>query len=376
MSEAAIQTGKDGMIGVLGSDESVVTMGETTSPTRANPIDSSAVKGPSFVYPTYMHPRANASTTSAMLPPTYSFTSLNHAFDTHSHSHHSHSLSHTSNSHSHSTLSGGSIRSNRAAQAHSIVICGPAGIGKSTLVQMNQAYWRRQGLWGHAKMVKDQASPFTALLTCLSSVLRQLMMFQVDRQVFVSLLKARLGQQISELPLLYHGVPELRDLLGAFGVHLAEPQVVPSTEELGARFQTLVEGVYGTLADVKLLALVLDDIHFADKSTLELIGLLAESKSRMLIMTTCRDDDVATVKRVRRIFSSKNRTTWIDLAPLDQEALGKLVSTTLQRSKTDVAPLTRLVARVSCGNPFLARNLLQTVWRQRHIWYEWGLNTW
>ncbi|KAG9055946.1 hypothetical protein FS842_000718 [Serendipita sp. 407] len=372
MIEATVQTGKDDLTGMSGIEDSI---GEVGSPARVSSSDSALVKGIPPAYSTYTHPRANASS-STMPPPGSTFAPLGHSFEHHSQSHHSHSLSHTSISLSHSTVSGGSIRNHRTAQAHSIVISGPAGIGKSTLVQMNQAYWRRQGLWGHAKMVKDQASPFTAVLTSLSSVLRQLMMFQSERQVFVSLLKARLGQQIYELPLLYHGVPELRDLLGAFGVHLAEPQVLLSTEELGARFQTLVDIVYSSLADVKPLALVLDDIHFADKSTMELISLLADSKSRMLIMTTCRDDDVATVKKVRRIFSNKNRTTWIDLAPLDSEALGNLVSTTLQRSKEDIAPLARLVARVSCGNPFLARNLLQTVWRQRHIWYEWGINTW
>jgi hypothetical protein len=81
-------------------------------------------------------------------------------------------------------------------------------------------------------------------------------MFQSDRHMFVSLLRARLGPQLQNVPLLYHGVPELRDLLAAFGVNLPEPQVLLSTEELGARFQSLVECVYGTLADVRPLALV------------------------------------------------------------------------------------------------------------------------
>jgi predicted ATPase len=100
---------------------------------------------------------------------------------------------------------------------------------------------------------------------------------------------------------------------------------------------------------------------------LDLVGLLADSKSRILVLTTCRNDDKGVMNRVHHIFSAKARTTWIDLAPLDQAALGRLVSTTLQRSEEDIAPLTRLVTRVSMGNPFQARNLLQTVWRQGHV---------
>lgn len=100
---------------------------------------------------------------------------------------------------------------------------------------------------------------------------------------------------------------------------------------------------------------------------LDLIGLLANSKSRILIFATSRNDDVAVMNHVHHIFSSKPRTTWINLEPLDQHALGRLVSTTLQRNEEDIAPLTRLVSRVSMGNPFQARNLLQTVWRQGHV---------
>lgn len=87
----------------------------------------------------------------------------------------------------------------------------------------------------------------------------------------------------------------------------------------------------------------------------------------MLILTTCRNDDPPLVHRVRQIFSSRARTTWIDLEPLNYESLGKLASMTLQRNEEDIAPLTRLVTRVSMGNPFQARNLLQTVWRQGHV---------
>lgn len=81
-------------------------------------------------------------------------------------------------------------------------------------------------------------------------------MFQSDRLMFISLLKARLDEQISNVSLLYHEVPELRDLLAAYGMHLEEPKITISTEELGARFHSLVESVYSALADVKLLALV------------------------------------------------------------------------------------------------------------------------
>jgi hypothetical protein len=85
---------------------------------------------------------------------------------------------HTGTSHGHSSnaFSGSStgaavgVRGSRTAQAHAIIICGPAGIGKSSLIQMHQTNWRRQGLWGHAKMVKGEASPFTGLVSHVSEL--------------------------------------------------------------------------------------------------------------------------------------------------------------------------------------------------------------
>jgi predicted ATPase len=73
------------------------------------------------------------------------------------------------------------------------------------------------------------------------------------------------------------------------------------------------------------------------------------------------------MNRVRHVFSSRARTTWVELQPLDLNALGLLVSMTLQRPKEDIAPFTRVVARVSNGNPFQARNLLLMVRRQGHV---------
>jgi hypothetical protein len=54
----------------------------------------------------------------------------------------------------------------KLAMAHSVVVCGPAGIGKSSLVVANQANWRSCGLWGYAKVVKGESSPFTGLVRC------------------------------------------------------------------------------------------------------------------------------------------------------------------------------------------------------------------
>lgn len=92
------------------------------------------------------------------------------------------------------------------------------------------------------------------------------MVFNIDLHRFVTTLKNRLGPQIHNIPLLYQGAPELKDILEPFDLALDAPQEVLSTRELRARFQTLVENVFSVIAETRLFALFLDDLHEADES--------------------------------------------------------------------------------------------------------------
>ncbi|KAJ4499295.1 histidine kinase [Lentinula lateritia] len=268
------------------------------------------------------------------------------------------------------------IRKPRSSRAQVVILVGPPGVGKSSIILVNQAKWRSHGLWGQAKFQNADSAPFAALLGCLSSVLRQLMVFHMDVHRFVSALKDRLGPQMQNMPLLYQGVPELRDILALFGLNLDTPRETLSTRELRARFETLVENVFAVIADTRLFALFLDDLHEADESTLDVVSALFNSRSRMLIFVTIRSDKPDVVEKVRSMFSSRARPTWINLEPLLYSAIHALVSKSLHRSKEDSAPLSHFVYAASAGNAFTARSILTTLQRRNHITFNWELNHW
>lgn len=90
------------------------------------------------------------------------------------------------------------------------------------------------------------------------------MVFHTDLQRFVDNLKQRLGPQIYNVPLLYQGTPELRDILQS-DISLGAPKERLATRELRARFQSLVEHVFAVIAETRLFALFLDDLHEADE---------------------------------------------------------------------------------------------------------------
>lgn len=92
------------------------------------------------------------------------------------------------------------------------------------------------------------------------------MVFQSDVQRFVNALKLRLGPLLLNAPLLYDGVPEFRNILQLHGIEISTPKEMLFTSELRIRFQSLVEQIFAVLAEVRLLALFLDDLHEADES--------------------------------------------------------------------------------------------------------------
>ncbi|KAF8746288.1 hypothetical protein AX14_000082 [Amanita brunnescens Koide BX004] len=265
----------------------------------------------------------------------------------------------------------------RAPRTQVVIVVGPPGVGKSSIILANQAKWRSHGLWGQAKFQSSDSAPFAALLGCLSSVLRQLMVFHTDLHRFVASLRERLGPQLQNVPLLFQGAPELQDVLAPFDIPLdTVPKESLSTRELRARFQSLVENVFAVVAETRLFSLFLDDLHEADESTLDLVSTLVNSRSRMLIFATLRSDKSDVVARVRSMFPTKSRSTWITVEPLSFPAISALVSKTLHRPKEDCLSLSRFVYTASSGNAFSARNILITLQRQHHITFSWDQNHW
>ncbi|KAF4623556.1 hypothetical protein D9613_002054 [Agrocybe pediades] len=286
-------------------------------------------------------------------------------------------ISHSPSSQSRDGLRKVVLRSrSRVSRTQAVIVVGPPGIGKSSMVLVNQAKWRSHGLWGQAKFQSADSAPFAALLGCLSSVLRQLMVFHTDLHRFVNALRERLGPQLQNVPLLYQGTPELKDVLGLFDIHLENPQEPLNTRELRARFQSLVENVFTVIAETRLFALFLDDLHEADKSTLDLVSTLVNSKSRMLIFATLRSDKVEVVENVRSMFSSRSRSTWINMQPLTFDAISLLVSKTLHRTVEECSSLSAFVTKASSGNAFSARSVLTTLQRQHLITFDWERNHW
>jgi DNA-binding CsgD family transcriptional regulator/tetratricopeptide (TPR) repeat protein len=125
-------------------------------------------------------------------------------------------------------------------------------------------------------------------------------------------------------------------------------------------FQETLALLFDRAAAAPLL-LVLEDLHWADTSTLDLVVFLAHNlhNRRVLLLGTYRADELSSAARVRRLAERVRRSgsaLGLELGPLQREELTALLAA---RADADLpAALTDAIVVRSEGNPFFAEELL------------------
>lgn len=135
----------------------------------------------------------------------------------------------------------------------------------------------------------------------------------------------------------------------------------------------------------KFICFVLEDLHFADDESLELITQIISARLKMVIIITYRPEELP-CEKVQAILSppeyeeqTKHRgptITRINLSPLGEEEIVQYVSTTLSKPKEDILPLALVIQSKSGGNPFYIREMLSACHSKRCIYYDYRTNQW
>ena len=106
-------------------------------------------------------------------------------------------------------------------------------------------------------------------------------------------------------------------------------------------------------------AVVIEDVHWADEATLDLLSFAGRrlGRTRALLLATYRDDELADDHPLRVVLgdlATQRATRRMQLAPLSPEAVGELVG----ERDVDAAEL----HRVTGGNPFYVSEMLAAGW--------------
>ncbi|WCB95605.1 hypothetical protein DSM104299_04354 [Baekduia alba] len=229
-----------------------------------------------------------------------------------------------------------------AGSAGLVFVAGESGIGKSRLTDHFSERAKAGGarvLWGDCIDLGDSELPYAPLVSALRSLVRQ------GHPVFDAL-----GTQRSELARL---LPEL----GTPGDLIVEPYAGSAQ---GRLFELLLV-LFEKLSEESTVLLVIDDLHWADRSTRDFLAFLARNicRQRLLVVSTFRIDELHRRHPLRPFLAEIERTERASRVPVERftpDEIEEQVAAILG-SKPDDDLLDRVWAR-SEGNPLFAEEIL------------------
>jgi tetratricopeptide (TPR) repeat protein len=164
-------------------------------------------------------------------------------------------------------------------QGSLMMVVGEPGIGKTALCEQLAAYVTSKGgktLIGHCYSERSLSLPYLAFVEALGSYAR-------SRDAME--LKKELGTGAADIARI---IPEVRERLKV------QPRPKVDPEEERYRLMQAVTDFLGSAAAAQPLLIVLEDLHSADKGTLEMLGHVARylADKRLLLVGTYRDVEV------------------------------------------------------------------------------------
>jgi oligopeptide transport system substrate-binding protein len=238
----------------------------------------------------------------------------------------------------------------RAGRGCLVLVQGEAGVGKSRLVEELADRLRWQGvrvLWGRC-FEFERLLPYQPLGEALQAVLATLAPGNLaDLPVWVLAELARL-------------VPEISERLPGLG---PSPEL-PLEQDQMHLFEGVARFLVG-LSTAGALALILDDLHWATESTLQMVHYLSRhlADCPVLLVGTVRPEAVGPQHpfgSFQRQLSREGLARSVTLAGLSQQAIETLVLE-MSGSGQEVAPLAHRLYEETEGNPFFFMEIVRAL---------------
>ena len=262
-----------------------------------------------------------------------------------------------------------------------LLVTGPAGIGKTTLIAELQApIVERHGYFISGKFDQLQrVIPYSALLQAFRMLIQHLL---TESEQQISTWRERLLKTLHpNAQVIIEVIPELVRILG--------PQ--PAVPALGAQEeQNRFNFVFRAFLEVfptaeHPLVLFLDDLQWADQESLQLLKVMLSAKSGyFLLIGAFRENEVSASHPLLAVLDELRRAAipmhQLHLEPLAFTDVMQFVSDTIRVPLKEAESLAQAVATKTASNPLFVRLLLSelhrtgvlTFDRQRQRW-DWDL---
>ncbi len=234
-----------------------------------------------------------------------------------------------------------------------VFIVGDAGIGKSTLVEHFVASLGVEGIrlaTGHCLEQHGASEPYLPFLEAIDRLTAG--RTQVDASALAAL-RAYAPTWFVQLPWLSDSAERAK----------MERSVLGTTP---ARMLREGRAFFEALADRTPMLLVIEDLHWADASTLDLLTALAErtEATSLMVIATLRSGDAALstnpIMPQLAALKRRRRAIEIELSPLDRPSVESYLGVRLPKSQWP-STLAVNVERHSGGNPLFLRSVVDQI---------------
>lgn len=257
-----------------------------------------------------------------------------------------------------------------------VLVSGPEGIGKSALVlEPGTIISQQQGYFLHGTFDQSTShTPMSAFIQVLRSLVSQVLVedseVRAEWKNYVLSIAGNNGELLIEI------IPELEQLIGP------QPALhAYSTPQVWYRFQRFFQQLlYTCHRPAAPLVIFLDDLHLADKASLELLEHLLQTPieaactSPPLLLGAYRAEiphqEHPLDKLLQALDPATTHVQEIVLTPLTLPAITQLIADTLLCSEQAVRPLAELIAQKTGGNPFFVKTFLTSLYEQGMITFS------
>jgi DNA-binding SARP family transcriptional activator len=221
----------------------------------------------------------------------------------------------------------------RTRLAHFVMIMGETGIGKTRLAEelSQEAYT----LGWHVAWTRAYEQEGTIPYRPWTDILRTLLQ-DIPLNQLVSMLEGKIGDIAGALDpaaTAQARLTRLSSLLPELATSRSShrPQTPAAPEQERFHLWEAMLSLFNALSRSAPLLLVLDDLHWTDDSSLELLAYLArhQQNERIMLIGTCRDIELAPSASLRALLNDLRREQVLvtfSLQPLTQAQIGQLVS--------------------------------------------------
>jgi PAS domain S-box-containing protein len=258
-----------------------------------------------------------------------------------------------------------------------VMVCGYSGIGKTSLVnEMQSSIIRKNGYFISGKFDQLQRNiPYSAVAGAFSELMRQIL---TESENNLNIWRKSLLQALgNNAQVIIDVIPELELVVGK-QPPVAELPPAEAQNRFNIWFKKFID-VFATPDHP--LVIFMDDLQWADASSLQLIHVMMTSQDHsLLFIGAYRDNEVSgahplmiTLDEIRKSGVMVNQMA---LSHLELPHINQLISDTLNYLQERTSHLSELVLAKTNGNPFFINEFLKSLYGENLLAFDQQNGVW